>query len=434
MDFFLVQLVKSLWPGWRKTPGALTQGGGGLGGQLISGHTSTLGSPARPSSQYQLANNHNSIHCTNTHPYPTTTIRTLQRTNYHPEQPRTTIITTHHNHTTTHHNQTTMLGVNGGPPQVHQNAMLGISTPAHLNNLDEEVSYKSFSRDSGHGGSEQEDSPRNQWNNTHQHHHPRQTNSLTSDLKNSYLHRFNRLNSADRAAVNRGDIFLPNTNKRLNQYPYIESENKPNITIPNNYTLTVHPTQGSNVRIMPSYNHTYMEIEGEMDPVYEEIERERWSRINGTNIPAEMMQQQFVPEEQRTTTPSDVYSSRQSSRSYGDHKPLLPYYSQQQQQQMRQQKQMHLPAYQLEQHYMHPIEDFQHNQQQQIENQQQRENLMAVAVLNGEQVVCKLTTSPTSSSCSSGGNGASNSANSPSSPNSSGGYPAHLLISKPEGA
>ena len=215
-----------------------------------------------------------------------------------------------------------------------------------------------------------------------------------------------------------------------------------------------------------------MEIEPEVDPVYEEIERERWGRINGNS--SEIMQVSDLSDEdvKRTTTPSDM--SRQSSRSYGDSRPLLPYYSQQQQQQLRQQqiaqqKQYHQQQQQQQfalseerlrdfntaqmnrdQEHIHRAmsqQQLHEQQQQQLQYQQQqqqhlsRENLMTVAVLNGEQVVCRLTSPvnhqpptsvnspqqlPHSQSGAIGGSNQSSGATSPA----SNGCPAHIVISR----
>ena len=61
------------------------------------------------------------------------------------------------------------------------------------------------------------------------------------------------------------------------------------------------------------WNHTYTEIPDAVDPVYEEIEREGRSDLQVSDLSDEDGRRQS----------SDI--SRQSSRSYGDHRPLLPY-------------------------------------------------------------------------------------------------------------
>ncbi|KAF2355504.1 hypothetical protein FHG87_013739 [Trinorchestia longiramus] len=320
-----------------------------------------------------------------------------------------------------------------------------------ISNVDEDTSYKSFSRDSGHGGSEQEDSPRTHWTNTHhQHHHqpphhlhqPRYTNSLSAEIKNSYLAKLNRLNGASDGNSNR--LNLDNGNHIPSSSPssfaWVEG-NKQLVSVPNTYSTSLNPNAPTSVKAGngrgPSpWNHTYMEIDHEADPVYEEIERERWSRMNGQS--SDVMQVSDLSDEDgKRNTPSDM--SRNSSKCYGDSRPLLPYYSQQQQQQLRQQQHQQKQLQQLQQQQQQVyqqdqfalsedrLRDFnnvqvnldqgtlqrilmqqhqeqqllqqqQHQHQQQMLQQQKqqqqqhlsRENLMTVAVLNGEQVVCRL--------------------------------------------
>ena len=391
-------------------------------GPLISGHTSTLGS--RASLRQGGVNTSSAYQARTPGAGNSTTNPFLQTgTSHHQSLPRhpihslnktaistTTITTTTHTPiTTTHAGNVTLLNTNGN---------------------DEDASYKSFSRDSGHGGSEQEDSPRTHWTNTHHHHsqqphqQTRYTNSLTADLKQSYLAKLNRLNlngaddNSNRVSIEKGNNIHVATSSA---FPHIDGNNQQMVTVPNSYTTALYPNLAASVKATnyrgPSpWNHTYMEIEHEVDPVYEEVERERWEKLNGNS--AEFVQVSDISDEEvKRTTPSDM--SRQSSRSYGDSRPLLPYYSQQQQQQLRQQQQL---QYQQEQFALNEerIKDFntaqiardheqlqralsqqqdlqQQQQQQQIQLQQQqqqqhlsRENLMTVAVLNGEQVVCRL--------------------------------------------
>ena len=314
---------------------------------------------------------------------------------------------------------------------------------------DEESSYKSFSRDSGHGGSEQEDSPRTNWINSHQRH----ANSLTADLKNAYMAKINNLNNS----LLHGE----NQNHHTINFPHIEAGGKQMLSVPNSYTSTLSPggtvspalaavlRTSNTARSHSPWNHTYMEIETEADPVYEEIERERWGR-NGGCIGSEIMQVSDLSDEDiKRGTPSDM--SRQSSRSYGDSRPLLSYYHQQQQKQIQQQQQLQ------QNHHYNPhdhinesqfalseerLRDFNAAQMsrdlEQLQQQLSRENLMTVAVLNGEQVVCQLSSpshpqTPHSlpviheSNCA----GLAMIGNSiPGSPTSNG-YPAHLVVSKP---
>ena len=343
----------------------------------------------------------------------------------------------------------------------HTTTMLGVSTPAHLNqnNLDDD-GYKSFSRDSGHGGSEQEDSPRSNWYN---HHQQRYANSLTADLKNSYLSRLNRLGTSDGNPNRTTDGFLK-PGKKTSAYPYIGTCKKQLVTVPNNYTTALHSNvagiRTSSGRGNTPWSHTYMEIDHDADPIYEEIERERWFRLNGganTNDMSNTCEEDF-----KRLTPSDV-SSRQSFRSYSDARPLLPYYSQQQEHQLRQlqqDQQYHLEQeyvtnaeavaaanlHQQQQEYDEAVETQQHQlqqihmSQQQQKSQQNRENLMTVAVLNGEQVVCRLSTPsndpsgnqqlPTSSS-----NTPQEQPSGPTStasPTLSNGFSAQLVLSRPQ--
>ncbi|XP_076230333.1 latrophilin Cirl isoform X2 [Nomia melanderi] len=166
------------------------------------------------------------------------------------------------------------------------------ATWGHLNKnlMWKNISFKSYSRDSGHGGSEQEDSPR-----TH--------NTLT-------------LGHSGRNRGGRG----------INE---------------NNEISGTRTTGGGRRAAMP-YNHTYTEIidgrangpghhqlhghhgqhvhlprglANEDDPVYEEIERA------GVGGGGEIQVSDMSDEDGRRQ--SDM--SRQSSRSYGDHRPLIPY-------------------------------------------------------------------------------------------------------------
>lgn len=133
----------------------------------------------------------------------------------------------------------------------------------------------------------------------------------------------------------------PNNTKDLRRQPYLNADyNQPmgnNIQAPefNDYTRTStipHPKhlplpqslqphsrkKNGNFRPASPWNHTYTEIhDGRMprglvpedDPVYEEIER---NDIQVSDMSDEDGKRQ-----------SDM--SRQSSRSYGDHRPLIPY-------------------------------------------------------------------------------------------------------------
>nr|XP_031832439.1 latrophilin Cirl-like isoform X3 [Nomia melanderi] len=187
-------------------------------------------------------------------------------------------------------------GANGGKDFVSHNTSSNPSAPTtdssglSPHTASNNISFKSYSRDSGHGGSEQEDSPR-----TH--------NTLT-------------LGHSGRNRGGRG----------INE---------------NNEISGTRTTGGGRRAAMP-YNHTYTEIidgrangpghhqlhghhgqhvhlprglANEDDPVYEEIERA------GVGGGGEIQVSDMSDEDGRRQ--SDM--SRQSSRSYGDHRPLIPY-------------------------------------------------------------------------------------------------------------
>lgn len=149
------------------------------------------------------------------------------------------------------------------------------------------ISFKSFSRDSGHGGSEQEDSPK------------AHTTVLTSNslLRHKDGPRQSYMTSA-----------------------YSHSHLQPQIQHMQSATVQHRNKQANgSIRATSPWNHTYTEIRErergqrlrDEDPVYEEIERER----------AEIQVSDMSDEDGRRQ--SDM--SRQSSRSYGDHRPLIPY-------------------------------------------------------------------------------------------------------------
>ncbi|XP_063981023.1 latrophilin Cirl-like isoform X4 [Diachasmimorpha longicaudata] len=180
------------------------------------------------------------------------------------------------------------VGVNGGKdfpshntssnPSAPTTDSSGLSPHAASNN----ISFKSYSRDSGHGGSEQEESPR-----TH--------NTMTL-----------------------GHTGRTRDRRQMNDSLEITGVNRP-----------------SGRRAASPYNHTYTEIRdggrvggyhqghlrglvGEDDPVYEEIERGG----SGIGVGVGEIQVSDMSDEDGRRQ-SDM--SRQSSRSYGDHRPLIPY-------------------------------------------------------------------------------------------------------------
>ena len=159
------------------------------------------------------------------------------------------------------------------------------------------ISFKSYSRDSGHGGSEQEDSPR-----TH--------NAMT--LGHSGRTR-------DRRAIGDGnEIGNGRTTGRRAASPYnhtyteIRDGGRSGVGVSGNgiyhpgiRDLAHHQNHGNHIHAMSRG------IVGEDDPVYEEIER-GVGEIQVSDLSDEDGRRQ-----------SDM--SRQSSRSYGDHRPLIPY-------------------------------------------------------------------------------------------------------------
>ena len=164
----------------------------------------------------------------------------------------------------------------------------------------QKYSFKSCGRDSGHGGSEHEDSPRTDAAAAGKLTSLRLNNNITPHqpdprLVNNHFTQHQELPSPDALLP---DYRLAGEGLRLPQHPRLRNQSP--------------------------YNHTYTEIsEGgksissrmQPDPVYEEIEREG-------RLAAELQVSDLSDEDGRRMS-SDV--SRQSSRSYGDHRPLLPY-------------------------------------------------------------------------------------------------------------
>ncbi|XP_022914827.1 latrophilin Cirl isoform X4 [Onthophagus taurus] len=175
---------------------------------------------------------------------------------------------------------------------VNSNISKSVSTwgplhkPLHWKN----ISFKSYSRDSGHGGSEQEESPRSQ--------------ALLNNAKDA-----------------RRQPFVPieyNQSISNNLQPHEVQDFA--LSHPKHLPLQhgVRKKNGSLLRTTSPWNHTYQEIHDarlhrglmpEDDPVYEEIER---NDVQVSDMSDEDGKRQ-----------SDM--SRQSSRSYGDHRPLIPY-------------------------------------------------------------------------------------------------------------
>lgn len=177
--------------------------------------------------------------------------------------------------------------------------------------FEQNISFKSFSRDSGHGTSEQEESP-------HSH-------MIGSDDMNEYRlnkqgnwkqHKTSNL-SMDGNMI--GGMPINNQAEMAAKYMYNQYQGGGG-----KYHTSGKRKNGQ--RSTSPWNHTYTEIyDGQRlhgkrvsstmndpdDPVYEEIER---NEIQVSDMSDEDGKRQ-----------SDM--SRQSSRSYGDHRPLIPAYS-----------------------------------------------------------------------------------------------------------
>ncbi|XP_077261758.1 latrophilin Cirl isoform X2 [Temnothorax americanus] len=186
----------------------------------------------------------------------------------------------------------------------------GLSPHAATNN----ISFKSYSRDSGHGGSEQEDSPR-----TH--------NTLTLG------HSGRRRGPNDAGEMNTGTRTIGGRRAAMPyNHTYTEIvDGRGNGGVAGHHQL--HGHHGQHV-------HLPRGLTNEDDPVYEEIERGGGggggvggnngsnnggigigSGIGGLVGAGEIQVSDMSDEDGRRQ--SDM--SRQSSRSYGDHRPLIPY-------------------------------------------------------------------------------------------------------------
>lgn len=165
----------------------------------------------------------------------------------------------------------------------------GLSPHAASNN----ISFKSYSRDSGHGGSEQEDSPR-----TH--------NTLT--LGHSGRNRGARgMNENNEMSGNRTTGGGGGGRRTAIPYKHKYTEIMDGRSNgPAHHQLHAHHGQ---------HVHLPRDLTNEDEPVYEEIER------GGGGGGGEIQVSDMSDEDGRRQ--SDM--SRQSSRSYGDHRPLIPY-------------------------------------------------------------------------------------------------------------
>ncbi|KAK4308886.1 hypothetical protein Pmani_019446 [Petrolisthes manimaculis] len=195
-------------------------------------------------------------------------------------------------------------------------------TAAH-DHEDEKYSFKSCGRDSGHGGSEQEDSPRTG---------PapklsslRLNNNVAPHLPQDHL--VNPYTTASSAAAATTPTNSGVTSNHIQSAPGPEAL-LPDYRLAGDTPTLRLPNSTGNVRghrTHSPWNHTYTEIsdgvpssrqnglDGGADPVYEEIEREGRSELQVSDL----------SDEDGRRHSSDI--SRQSSRSYSDHRPLLPY-------------------------------------------------------------------------------------------------------------
>ncbi|CAL7946106.1 unnamed protein product [Xylocopa violacea] len=167
----------------------------------------------------------------------------------------------------------------------------GLSPHAASNN----ISFKSYSRDSGHGGSEQEDSPR-----THN------TLTLGHSGRNRGVRGMNESNEMS------GNRTTGGGGGRRAAMPYKHKYTEiidGRANGPGHHQLHAHHGQ---------HVHLPRDLTNEDEPVYEEIER---GSGNGVGGGGEIQVSDMSDEDGRRQ--SDM--SRQSSRSYGDHRPLIPY-------------------------------------------------------------------------------------------------------------
>ncbi|XP_065566296.1 latrophilin Cirl-like isoform X2 [Artemia franciscana] len=251
----------------------------------------------------------------------------------------------------------------------------------HNPQLDNEnySSFKCGSRDSGHGGSEQEDSPRTVIPGVHH-----QTLSLRGTNPKA------RPNPAlsENAALDAQLIakFCNGSETILHGHPIY------------------HRTQ-RRLRAQSPWNHTYSEIDGrrahcceesELDPVYEEIERRECHCYSHLPVSSDVSDERCS---------SDV--SRQSSRSYGDNRPLLPAHLQCQPELSPERdllmtmncafgsphlKTRHRHSERRIEHFHHggPFVEVPHYAAYPTVVLPNGENAVAIAVLNGDRVLCQV--------------------------------------------
>ncbi|KAK9304842.1 hypothetical protein QLX08_003910 [Tetragonisca angustula] len=173
----------------------------------------------------------------------------------------------------------------------------GLSPHAASNN----ISFKSYSRDSGHGGSEQEDSPR-----TH--------NTLTLGHSGRNRGATRGMNENNEISGNRTTGGCGGGRRIAMPYKHKYTEIMDGrANGPGHHQLHAHHGQ---------HVHLPRDLTNEDEPVYEEIERGGGGGGSGGGGGGGEIQVSDMSDEDGRRQ-SDM--SRQSSRSYGDHRPLIPY-------------------------------------------------------------------------------------------------------------
>lgn len=150
------------------------------------------------------------------------------------------------------------------------------------------ISFKSYSRDSGHGGSEQEESPRSHM-----------------IIAEAHRHSSTLAKEAPRPVLNcQQGGFSDYGMRQVSQQPHCVATGRKKL----NSAKPHHWGHHTYTEIYDGQNPRGL-LTAEDDPVYEEIDR---NEIQVSDMSDEDAKRQ-----------SDM--SRQSSRSYGDHRPLIPY-------------------------------------------------------------------------------------------------------------
>ena len=145
-----------------------------------------------------------------------------------------------------------------------------ITRLGHATQLAENTSYKSFSRDSGHGGSEQEDSPRTPW--IYHHHHPQSLRTRT--LGHPKL--LGSPHSVVTPSSVAGNTMIGNSYS-FSLLPYASTTMSPVMTTAGVVTSATDPRI---INKVPWMNNHYSEI----DPVYEEVINNRAEAIQVSDL------------------------------------------------------------------------------------------------------------------------------------------------------